>query len=561
MSTPAGQPGAVRPLRWLPAVTGAAALVLAGAAAHLAYLIFDCPLDLSGDEAHYWEWSRRLDLSYYSKGPLVAYLIALSRSLLADWSQRVVGNEALAVRVPAILLSVATAMGIFALAAQCTRAPRVALAVVAITLTIPIFAVGALLMTIDAPLACLYVWTLVAIVHGLGRDSVWPWLAAGLLIALGMLAKYTMVLIFPVVGVTMLLEPALRRHWSRPGPYAATLIGLTGLLPIVIWNAQHNWVSFRHVAGQAGVSATREFHLFGPLEMIAGQAAVFGPVWLFALVWGLARMMREWRAVQPAENADWRMTLLASGTITPWLVFGGFSFVTKIQPNWPVLAYLPGVILLAWWLGRLWQDREAAARRAARGLVIAGVVVGGAATVVMHRSDWLMPLYVWLARSAPPWDLTPVARYDPSARLRGWSTLGAAVGDVLQAQRAAGRDPFIATDDYQAASQIAFYCPGHPITYCFQSVLGDRRSQYDLWRPNPVRDPEAFAGRPVLYVGARKPLLFGNERDANGAFVNPQLVRTAEYSIAGNKIQTWTIYVAEAFRSIDVVFDEIPGVY
>ena len=33
-------------------------------------------LDLSPDEAHYWEWSRRLDLSYYSKGPLIAYLIA-----------------------------------------------------------------------------------------------------------------------------------------------------------------------------------------------------------------------------------------------------------------------------------------------------------------------------------------------------------------------------------------------------------------------------------------------------------------------------------------------------
>jgi hypothetical protein len=86
---------------------GVAVLLLGGATAHLAYLLNDCPLDLSGDEAHYWEWSRQLDLSYYSKGPLVAYVIAGGRALLADLSHRWLGNETLAVRGPAIALSVA----------------------------------------------------------------------------------------------------------------------------------------------------------------------------------------------------------------------------------------------------------------------------------------------------------------------------------------------------------------------------------------------------------------------------------------------------------------------
>ena len=39
---------------------------------------------LIADEAHYWEWSRRLDWSYYSKGPMVAYLIALPTRLGAN---------------------------------------------------------------------------------------------------------------------------------------------------------------------------------------------------------------------------------------------------------------------------------------------------------------------------------------------------------------------------------------------------------------------------------------------------------------------------------------------
>src|SRR5256885_13616097 len=79
----------------------AALLIVAAAVLRLLYLAFDCPLDLAPDEAHYWDWSRHLDWSYYSKGPLVAWLIRLSCALFGDWSYALTGNEALAVRLPA----------------------------------------------------------------------------------------------------------------------------------------------------------------------------------------------------------------------------------------------------------------------------------------------------------------------------------------------------------------------------------------------------------------------------------------------------------------------------
>ena len=58
-----------------------AILILGTAALRIAYLARDCPLDLAPDEAHYWDWSRHLDWSYYSKGPLVALLIRASCEL------------------------------------------------------------------------------------------------------------------------------------------------------------------------------------------------------------------------------------------------------------------------------------------------------------------------------------------------------------------------------------------------------------------------------------------------------------------------------------------------
>src|SRR5437773_5704195 len=81
----------------------AALLIVAAAVLRLAYLAFDCPLDLAPDEAHYWDWSRHLDWSYYSKGPLVAYLIRAGCAVAGSWSQGLIANEMIAVRLPAIL--------------------------------------------------------------------------------------------------------------------------------------------------------------------------------------------------------------------------------------------------------------------------------------------------------------------------------------------------------------------------------------------------------------------------------------------------------------------------
>ena len=527
---------------------GAAALafLLAGALAHYWYLTHNCPLDLSGDEAHYWEWSRRLDLSYYSKGPLVAYIIALSRIPLAGWSEHVVGSEALAVRIPALVLAIGAGWGIYVLALQTLRSSGQALATVALTATIPILACGAMLMTIDAPLTCLYVWALVAIVCGLSSGRNLPWLVAGVLIAFGLLAKYTMLLIVPVLALALFTEPSYRGTLRRPGPYLAAAIGLLGLVPILIWNAQHQWVSFRHVAGQAGLAGGSTFSLAGPVSYVAGQAAVVGPVWFVALLWALAAVWRRPRAAGAEIHDPAAVRLLLRATAVPLVVFLAFSPLAKIQPNWPVLALPPGAIVLVLWLARKLRHPTRQARRAIRMFIAAGVVTGAASIVVIHHTEWLMPAFAWLTRHEPPWNLTPTTKFDPTYRLRGWSQLGSAVGRVLESQHAAGREPFIVTDDYQTASEIAFYCPGEPTVYCVQAALGFRLNQYDLW-PNPVRDAAEFVGRPCIYVGALRPRLVGKGESSHVVLPDVRLAETVEHRVRGQLVRIWPIFVCDRF--------------
>src|SRR4051812_7026707 len=110
--------------RTFPATRVVTLLLLGWVGLNLAYLGWLCPLDLSPGEAPYWPWSRRPDWSYYSKGPLVAWLIRGSCELF--------GTSAFAVRVPAVLSSAALLAGVFVLARDTLRDGRAAVGVVAV---------------------------------------------------------------------------------------------------------------------------------------------------------------------------------------------------------------------------------------------------------------------------------------------------------------------------------------------------------------------------------------------------------------------------------------------
>src|SRR5215831_18300368 len=123
-------------------------LILTSTGLRIAYLAHDCPLELAPDEAHYWDWSRHLDWSYYSKGPLVAYLIRAGCELAGPWSLHQTGSLMLAVRLPAVLCGSLLLVSLYVLTVQVFRREGLALAVVALALTLPMIAVGSSLMTI-----------------------------------------------------------------------------------------------------------------------------------------------------------------------------------------------------------------------------------------------------------------------------------------------------------------------------------------------------------------------------------------------------------------------------
>jgi 4-amino-4-deoxy-L-arabinose transferase-like glycosyltransferase len=578
----------------------AACLILGSSGLHIAYLAHDCPLDLAPDEAHYWDWSRHLDWSYYSKGPLVAYLIRMSVDVVGSWSEHLTGSSMLAVRLPAVACGGLLLLGLYILTMQVYGRPGLAVGVVATALTMPIVAAGSTLMTIDAPFICCWCWALVLGYQAMGRGSQWAWPLAGLVVGFGILAKYTMIL-WPVSTALFLLTDAgRRRQLLQPGFWIMMAIAAGCCLPIFIWNSQHDWLGVRHLTRLAGLDGSSS-HLrwLGPFSFLIQQALLhlgfWFCVWLTAMIVYGPWKRKEWpvasgqwlekcsvprgqlqeRLVSIPENQPpQKPTTIGHGTQTigdyplstgrcllatshwplttshflwwfsapVFVVFLLFSFKTGGgEPNWPVAAYISGLVLAAGWLcTRLDSQNRAVRRMTLSGLFIT-CSIGLALTFLMHHTSWVQPILAHVSGPATASHRLPLRRFDPTCRLRGWRQLAAEVDRLRSELQVEGPDPLLAAGGWTMPGELGFYCHGHPTVYSLGLALADRHSQYDLWRPNPVFDPDHFRGQTVIFVGELSPAL-------EQAFVIVEHPTPVTFFDGDYPLSRWNITICRDFR-------------
>jgi 4-amino-4-deoxy-L-arabinose transferase-like glycosyltransferase len=524
----------------------ATVLILGAAAAHIGYVVRDCPVDLAPDEAHYWDWSRHLDWSYYSKGPLVAWLIRASCDLAGPWAVEHTGTLMPAVRLPAILCGALLLVSLYILTVQVTGRDRLALGLVGLALTVPVISVGSSLMTIDAPYTCCWGWALVLAHRAVFRGSGWAWPLAGLVVGLGILAKYTMVLFLPSLGLFLLTAPEQRRLLPRPGFWVLCAVAVLACFPIMIWNAQHDWVTVKHVLALAGLANAEPkpvdpadaagIQWLGPLVFIGGQFALMLGYWF--VVWAAA-MVRHNPLTE--ENAGlrylWWMSAPMFGT---FLLFGFKTGGGEL--NWPVTAYLSGSVLGAFWLAGQLNALQPWRRRLSWVLLSTVAALGMTATLFMHYSGSLHSLLErYVVGPSTPNNLFPLRKVDPTCRLRGWRALAAEVDRVRQQLAAEeGVEPVLAAGGWSLAGELGFYCADHPTVYSVGLLNGDRHSQYDLW-PGPVTDPGPYLGRTFLVVG-------GVGAKAAAGFTHCEPTREFYHREGGRPIGCWHLTVCRGFR-------------
>lgn len=435
-------------------------------AATLTRMVVAALTPLFPDETYYWEFSRRLATGYFDHPPVIAWLVRLGTMLF--------GDTPLGVRFGAVIAGGVAAL-FTAAAARRLRGPRGALIAAVVFALMPL-STGLTLATPDAPLLCFVAAALYALLRALEHPPRSPgslrwWCWAGAALGLAVASKYTAALVAMAVFVGILAIAELRVRLREPGPYIAAAIALLVFSPVIAWNATHDWASFafqlKHGLAPVGGSAIRR-----ELELLGGQAALVSPV-LFVLLF-----VASFRALGTSVTTHAQRRSPVAGrllAVVAVLVFAFFVYSAtkrRVEANWPALAYIPAIIVLATHAGSARWGRWS---RIA--MTIAGFITGA---TFLNTFTPVLPLS---------------ARADPVARSAGWDEFA----DLVQLEVARSFKPerrvWVGTDRYQEASELAFHLPGNPTTFALN--LTSRPNSYDYW---PGFAQRAKAGDALVLV-------------------------------------------------------------
>src|ERR1700730_7825045 len=193
-------------------------------------------LDLRTDEAYYWTWSKENVLSFLDHPPMIAWFIRFGTAIFGDTN--------FGVRFAGILAMLVTQLLLADIVRRVTHDFRAI--VLAVLMPEAALYYGLLMAKVAPdvaliPFAVAMLWALVRPKES--GDALW-WLAAGVFAGMALLSKFTIVMWLPAV-LAFMLVPDWRRRWlTSPLPWLAALIAMVLFLPVMIWNAGHDWASF-----------------------------------------------------------------------------------------------------------------------------------------------------------------------------------------------------------------------------------------------------------------------------------------------------------------------------
>lgn len=291
--------------------------------------------DLFVDEAQYWLWSQNIDFGYYSKPPMIAWIIRamteISGSTSIFW-----------IRLCGPLIHMATAFLLMKTAKRFVG-PDIEGWTGATYITLPGVALSSVFFSTDVVLLFFLAAALFAYFGLTQQRSIGLALLLGIAFGCAFLSKYAILFVVPGGLIALILMPSARIAWRDFFISSAAAIAVAS--PNLWWNFTHDATTVKHTTSIAHWSAL-SIDLRHGIEFVAAQFGVVGPIVFCAILWAVCR------AIRGNSNPFERLLIWLSVPVILLITFQ--AVVAKAYANWAVTAYVAGTILAVWLLHREW---------------------------------------------------------------------------------------------------------------------------------------------------------------------------------------------------------------
>jgi len=396
--------------------------------------------DLNSEEAQYWTWSKHLQLSYYSKPPLIAYL-----NWFSTW---IFGNTVFGIRINAVIIGLLISIVTYLLSFELFKNQNAAVLAALITNIFPFLLDSSVFFTTDSPLLLFWLCAMLFYWKALETNKLTWWLLFGLSLGLGALAKYAMFLI--IIPLVLFSWKHQREILKSRGFYLSIVICLVLFSPVIYWNINQNGVGLLHLAHLAGAGD----HPYKIGKMISnmlvfalGQVAILLPFYQYQ------RIYRKFRQ-KTLTRQEAFLILPAIITFFIFLVVSA-NRESEAYINWAMFAYMGMPILFSHYA--LTDHRLKFNLRIFLEMIVA--------------------FFLFISLISPKNTVAPLGKLNPANKMIGWSQLAAKV-DSLKNTLPSG-SCYVFSSNYHITSELWFYQKGQPETYLLN--LNSRMTQFDLW--------------------------------------------------------------------------------
>ena len=414
-------------------------------------VLYNSNINLYVDEAYYWGWSRYFDFGYYSKPPVIAWVISIFTSIC--------GNGVFCVKFPALVFYPLTTVIIYFITKELFDERKAFWAGV-VFITLPAVSMSSMIISTDVVFLFFWALTLLLFIKALKTNKDFYWILVGFSGGFGLLSKYTMI-IFPLsVFVYLLFSKTDKKHLKNPKLYMSMILAALTYLPNLLWNYRHHFVTFMHTKEISEIDRNL-FHLNKMFDFLGAQFGVFGLIFFAVLLF----------LVFKPHLKDDRYKLLYSFTYIFLGVITLQSFLSRAFANWAAPTYIAATILVSVYLVK--KNRLL--------LLKIGIIINLVLAIFLYH-------YHFIAKT---FNIELTRKTDPYKRVLSWDKLANEVSKVLKKYPNAR----LLSDSRKVMAELIYYIKPHPFDAGYWNPQKELKNNYEL-----MIDLNRYKSKDFIYI-------------------------------------------------------------